>query len=185
MSKHIVVIVALAGNKAASAKLSVRERDSDSIPAVFNSESQAASFLCACIAKGTVVHADEAAAWDNLHERFEVKRINHQEAYSLDGACINMAEDHFSRLRRTEIGIQHHVAGSYLLRHAQESSWREDHGWHEDNGRIPDEDQVSRIRRALKRGRGVDFSGYRARHIAQSILSPRANQPNNTSTVTP
>jgi hypothetical protein len=44
------------------------------------------------IAKGTVVHADEAGSWDNLHERFEVKRINHQEAYSLDVACTNWAE---------------------------------------------------------------------------------------------
>ena len=60
----------------------VRERDGNSVPAVFNSESQAASFIRARIAKGTVVHADEAAAWDNLHERFEVKRINHQKAYS-------------------------------------------------------------------------------------------------------
>jgi ISXO2-like transposase domain len=64
--------------------------------------------------------------WDNLHERFEVKRINHQEAYSLDGACTNWAEEYFSRLRRAEIGVHHHVAGAYLLRYAQESSWRED-----------------------------------------------------------
>jgi hypothetical protein len=48
-------------------------------------------------AKGTKVHADEAAAWDHLHERFEVKRINHQEAHSLDGACTNQAEEYFSR----------------------------------------------------------------------------------------
>jgi hypothetical protein len=31
---------------------------------------------------------DEAGSWDNLHERFEVKRINHQEAYSMDDACM-------------------------------------------------------------------------------------------------
>ena len=80
------------------------------LAAVFNSESQAASFIRARIAKGTVVHADEAAPWDNLHERFEVKRINHQEAYSLDGACTNMAEEYFSRQRRAEIGIHHHIA---------------------------------------------------------------------------
>jgi ISXO2-like transposase domain len=77
------------------------------------------------VAKGTVVHADEAASWDGLHERFEIKRINHQEAYSLDGACTNMAEEYFSRLRRAEIGIHHHIAGAHLLRYAQESSWRE------------------------------------------------------------
>nr|QIG92078.1 transposase [Bradyrhizobium sp. 6(2017)] len=117
----------------------VRERDGNSVPAVFNSESQAASFIRARIAKWTVVHADEAASWDNLHERFEVKRINHQEAYSLDGACTNMAEEYFSRLRRAEIGIHHHIAGAYLLRYAQESSWRED------NRRVSNGDQVNRI----------------------------------------
>jgi hypothetical protein len=38
---------------------------------------------------------DEAGSWDNLHERFEVKRINLQEAYSKDNACINWAEGVF------------------------------------------------------------------------------------------
>jgi hypothetical protein len=104
----------------------VRERGGNSVPAVFNSESQASAFIRARIAKGTVVHADEAGSWDNLHERFEVKRINHQEAYSFDGACTNWAEEYFSRLRRAEIGVHHHIAGAYLLRYAQESSWRED-----------------------------------------------------------
>jgi ISXO2-like transposase domain len=142
--------------------LIVRERGSNSVPAVFNSESQAASFIRARIAKGTVVHADdEAASWDNLHERFEVKKINHQEAYSLDGACTNMAEEYFSRLRRAEIGIYHHIAGAYLLRYAQESSWRED------NRRVSNGDQVNRLAAlALKRGKSADFTGYWQRHIA-------------------
>jgi len=38
---------------------------------------------------------DEAGSWDGLHERFEMKRINHQEAYSFDGACTNQAEEYF------------------------------------------------------------------------------------------
>ena len=59
------------------------------------------------------MHAGEASAWDNLHERFEIKRINHQEAYGLDGACTHMAEKD-SRLRRAGIGIHQHIAGSYL-----------------------------------------------------------------------
>ena len=137
----------------------IRERGGNSVPVVFNTESQAASFR-ARIAKGTVVHADEAACWDNLHERFEIKRINHQEAYSLDGACTNMAEEYFSGLRRAEIGIHHHIAGTYLLRYAQESSWRED------NRRVSNGDQVSRIAAlALKRGKSVDFTGYWQRHV--------------------
>jgi ISXO2-like transposase domain len=145
-----------AGNQSGKRKVIVigRERNGNSVPAVFNSESQAASFVRARIARGTTVHADKAAAWDNLHERFEVKRISHQEAYSLDGACTDMAEEYVSRLRRSEIGIHHHIAGAYLLRYAQESSWRED------NGRISNSDQVNGLAAvALTRGKSVDFIG--------------------------
>jgi len=114
----------------------------------------------ALVAKGTVLNADEAGSWDNLHERLEVRWINHQEAYSLDGACTNQAEEYFSRLRRAEIGIHHHIAGAYLLRYAQESSWRED------NRRVSNGDQMSRIvALALKRGKSPDFTGYRQRHV--------------------
>jgi hypothetical protein len=47
-----------------------------------------------------------------------------------------MAEEYFSRLR-AEVVIQPPIAGAYLLRHAQESSWRED------NRRVSGGDQVS------------------------------------------
>src|ERR1700727_3508710 len=83
----------------------VRERGGNSVPAVFNTESQASACIRSRIAKGTVVHADEAGSWDNLHERFEVKRINHQEAYSLDGASVQWAEKRLSRLRHAKVGI--------------------------------------------------------------------------------
>jgi hypothetical protein len=86
--------------------------------------------------------------------------VSQREAYSLDGACTNYAEEYFSRLR-AEIGIHHHIAGAYLLRYAQESSWRED------NRRVSNGDQVSRIAAlAMKRGKSVDFTGYWQRHIA-------------------
>jgi transposase-like protein len=138
----------------------ITERGGNSVPAVFSSESRAASFIKARIAKGTTVHADESGAWDGLHERFEMKRINHQEAYSFDGACTNQAEEYFSRLRRAEIGIHHHIAGAYLLRYAQESSWRED------NRRVSNGDQVNRVAAlAMKRGKSVDFTGYWQRHL--------------------
>jgi hypothetical protein len=68
------------------------------------------------------VHADESGAWEGLHE---MKRINHQHAYSCDGACTNEVEEYFSRLRRAEVG-HHHIAGAYLLRYVQESSWSDD-----------------------------------------------------------
>ena len=106
---------------------------------MFRSEGAALAWVKSRIEPGTVVHADEAPAWNDLHARFEMKRINHQEAYSLDGACTNMAEEYFSRLRRAEIGHHHHIAGPYLLRYAQEASWRED------NRRVSNGDQVHRV----------------------------------------
>jgi transposase-like protein len=137
----------------------VRERGGDSIPAVFKSESHAANFIKARVAKGTKLNADEAGAWDHLHKNFEVARINHEEAYSLDDACTNWAESYFSRLRRAELGHHHHIAGTYLLRYAQESSWRED------NRRVSNGEQVNRIvALAMSRKPSVDFSGYWQRH---------------------
>lgn len=133
----------------------VRERGGESIPAVFPSEKHALDFIKSRIAKGTVVNADESPNWNDLHARFEMKRINHEEAYSLNGACTNEAEEYFSRLRRAEIGHHHHIAGVYLLRYAQEASWRED------NRRESNGSQVERVAKlALGRKPSVDFSGY-------------------------
>jgi hypothetical protein len=139
----------------------VRERDGESLPAVFKSEAQALNFIRSRVAKGTVINADESNAWNDLHSRYEMKRINHEEAYSLDGACTNMAESFFSRLRRAEVGHHHHIAGAYLLRYAQEAAWREG------NRRVPNGDQVRLVASlAMVRKPSVDFSGYWQRHKA-------------------
>ncbi|HUZ31402.1 MAG TPA: IS1595 family transposase [Xanthobacteraceae bacterium] len=140
----------------------IRERDGHSLPAVFRTEKQALNFIRSRIAKGTIVNADESASWNELHTRFEMKRINHEEAYSLDGACTNWAEEFFSRMRRAEIGHHHHIAGAYLLRYAQEASWRED------NRRSSNGEQVNRLAGlALSQKPSVDFSGYWQRHDAE------------------
>jgi hypothetical protein len=140
----------------------VRERGGNSVPGVFQSESHALSFIRSRIAKGTVVHADESRNWDALNARFEMKRINHLQSYSADGACTNWAELFFSRLRRAEVGHHHHVSGQYLIRYAQEAAWRED------NRRVPNGDQVNRIAGlAMKRGSSVDFTGYWQRHLGE------------------
>jgi len=138
----------------------IRERDGKSLPAVFRSEGAALSWIKSRIAKGTVVNADEANSWNDLHSRFEMKRINHEQAYSADGACTNSAEEYFSRLRRAEIGHHHHIAGTYLLRYAQESSWRED------NRRVANGEQTQTVASlAMHRGPSVDFCGYWQRHL--------------------
>jgi hypothetical protein len=105
----------------------IRERDGKTLPAVFRSEGEALSFIRTRVAPGTEIMADESHAWNDLGARFTMKRINHQEAYSHAGACTNGAEEFFSRMRRAEIGHHHHIAGAYLIRYAQEASWREDY----------------------------------------------------------
>jgi hypothetical protein len=137
----------------------VRERGGNSVPAVFRTEGQAQAWIKARIAHGTTVNADEASSWDGLHSHFEMKRINHEEAYSLDGACTNWAEEYFSRLRRAEAGHHHHIAGDYLLRYAQEASWREDHR------RMSNGDQTFRVAGlAMRKVTSPDFVGYWQRH---------------------
>jgi transposase-like protein len=153
----------LASNQTGKRKavIIVRERSGNSVPAVFQSESQALSFIAQRIAKGSTVHADSSPAWDALHARYEMRRVNHEEAYSLNGACTNAAEEFFSRMRRAEIGHHHHISGVYLLRYAQESTWRED------NRRTPNGDQVRQLAGLAMRCRpSVDFSGYWQRHLA-------------------
>ena len=67
----------------------IRERNGRSLPAVFRTEGRALSFIRSRIAKGTIVNTDESSSWDALHAQYEMKRVNHEEAYSLDGACTN------------------------------------------------------------------------------------------------
>lgn len=137
----------------------IREKGGETLPAVFKTEGQALDWIKRRVAKGTVLHADEAPVWNDLHAHFEMKRIDHQSAYSLDGACTNAAEGYFSRLRRGEMGHHHHIAGAYLLRYAQESAWRED------NRRVSNGEQVERVATlGLGRKKSVDFCGYWQRH---------------------
>ncbi|MFJ6025317.1 IS1595 family transposase [Brevundimonas sp. NPDC092305] len=106
--------------------VAIRERDGETRPFVAKREADGVALVAANVETGTTVHADEASHWDNLHARFATKRINHSEAYSLNGACTNMVESFFSRLRRAEAGIHHHISGKYLAAYATEMAWRED-----------------------------------------------------------
>ncbi|RYY85523.1 MAG: IS1595 family transposase [Chitinophagaceae bacterium] len=106
--------------------VAMRERKGRTRAYVVKSEAQGVALAKQHIAPGTTVHADEARHWDQLTARFPIKRINHQEAYSLDGACTNGAESFFSRMRRSEKGIHHHLSGPHLQAYVTELAWRED-----------------------------------------------------------
>jgi hypothetical protein len=133
----------------------VREREGRTLPAVSKSEGAALGFIMSRVAKGTEIVADEAASWNDLQARYAMQRIDHQAAYSDRGVYSNGAESFFSRMRRSEIGHHHHIAGNYLIRYAQEASWREDHR-RVDNGR-----QVQNVMGlAMKAPVSVDWCGY-------------------------
>ena len=62
-------------------------------------------------------------------------------------------------MRRMEIGHNHHLAGPYLTRYAQEARWRED------NRKQSSGEQISRVGKlALDAKPSVDFKGYWQRH---------------------
>ncbi|QZO02467.1 IS1595 family transposase [Chenggangzhangella methanolivorans] len=105
----------------------MRERGGRTLPFVVKHEAQSVTTLERRIRPGSTVHADEANSWNPLHYAgLNVKRINHKYAYSDEGACTNNAESFFSRIRRAEIGMHHHIAGPYLEAYAKEMAWRED-----------------------------------------------------------
>jgi transposase-like protein len=133
----------------------MREHRGRTLAQVFAGEDAAVPVIRQRIAHGTVVHADESPAWNPLHAKFAMQRVNHQDGYSVDGACTNGAESYFSRLRRGELGHHHHIAGPYLVRYAQEAAWRED------LRRVSNGEQTHGIIGLAMRSRpSVDFCGY-------------------------
>ena len=136
----------------------IRERgpDGKTLPGVFRTEADALAFIRRQVPRETTLYADEAGAWNELQARYELHRINHQEAYSLPGQVYtNNAESFFSRMRRGEIGHHHHIAGPYLIRFAQEAAWREDHR------KEPSGFQVDRlVALAMRNKPSLDFCGY-------------------------
>lgn len=109
------------------------QRGGRTVTRTFLREALGVDFARERIAPGSVISADEVAHWDLLDPNFEMRRINHSEAYSRGGVHTNLAESYFSRLRRM-IGGQHlRVEGRYLDAYAAHAAWLEDHRF-ESNG---------------------------------------------------
>jgi transposase-like protein len=138
----------------------MRERQGRTLPFVFKTEDASHDTIKSHVAPGSTIYADEASHWDQLHAKYLTKRINHSQAYSTDDACTNQAESFFSRLRRAEIGMHHHVSGPYLAAYAAEMAWREDHR------RISNGEQyMAMANAALKHGISRNWKGYWQRRI--------------------
>lgn len=132
-----------------------RERNGDSLAVVAKTEALGGELIAARIHHMSTVHADEASHWDELHAKFDTRRINHSIEYSNGYACTNQAESFFSRLRKMEVGTHHHIAGPYLHQYAAEASWRED------NRRVANGEQAGMVGVAAMRSRvSRSWKGY-------------------------
>jgi hypothetical protein len=151
------------GKRRAVVVIRERGQDGKTLPAVFRKEADALIFIRHNLPAETTLYADEAAAWNALHARYELHRINHQEAYSLKDTAqthTNNVEGFFSRMRRGEIGHHHHVAGPYLIRFAQEYAWRETHK------RVSNGQQTDKVvTLAMRSPKSPVFCGYWQRHL--------------------
>ena len=105
----------------------MRERKGRTLPFVFRAEDEAVPTIRQRVAPAATLYADEAPGWDALHLTHDLKRVNHSVNFVDGEASTNQAESYFSRLRRAEIGIHHHVSGRHLISYAREMAWREDH----------------------------------------------------------
>src|SRR5665811_61401 len=105
----------------------IRQRKGRTLTFVVRNEADGVYYANQFAEDATLLIADEAAHWDVLHQRFAIQRINHSEAYSLDGVSTNQVESFFSRLRRMVAGQHHHVSPQHLHAYAAEAAWKEDH----------------------------------------------------------
>lgn len=108
--------------------VAMRERKGRTRAYVVQSEAQGVALAKQHIAPGSTVAADEARHWDQLAARFPIERVDHSKEYRGPlGENTNQAESFFTRVRRSEKGIHHHISGPHLQAYVTELAWREDY----------------------------------------------------------
>lgn len=135
--------------------IAVRQRKGRTLPFVTHHEWEGIELAKRYVDRTAIMHADEAAHWDALHAGWDVRRINHSEAYSLNGACTNQAESFFSRLRKMIEGQHHHVSADYLHQYATHAAWLENNR-RLDNGALA----FRALGLALNHSKSIGWSGY-------------------------
>jgi transposase-like protein len=139
-----------------------RQREGRTLAFVTTSEAHGVLIVKRAVEKDTYLVADEAAHWDALHASYLTDRINHSEAYSLNGVSTNQVESYFARLRRMVDGQHHQVSPQHLHQYAHEAAWKEDHR-RLDNGALAHR----ALGLALNQKRSKFWSGYWHRSVGQ------------------
>ena len=135
--------------------VAIRARKGRTLTFVTKSEAEGVQLVKRNVMPGSVVFADEARHWDVLARAFATKRIDHTQAYSLNGAHTNHAESFFARLRRMVRGQHHFVSPKYLHQYATHAAWLEDHRTTSNGGLT-----YRLIRNAMAAPISRDFKGY-------------------------
>jgi len=90
-------------------------------------EESVQAFVARHVTAGTVISADESTAYNVLHAKYKMERVNHSVEYmGKNGENTNQAESFFSRFRRMQLGQVHKFGNLYLNRYANEAAYRED-----------------------------------------------------------
>lgn len=105
----------------------MRERGGRARSVIADSEGGAVPAILQAVQRDAILYTDEANSWFLLDGEFDKKRriIAHAKAYANGPISTNLAESFHSRMRRSEIGVHHHIAGPYLGAYAAEADWRE------------------------------------------------------------
>lgn len=97
---------------------------------------------------------DYGSQWMRLNAHYELKRVNHSKHYVEDGACTNLAESFFSRVRAAERGVYRYWWSKYAEQYGVEMAWREE------NNRIEFGEQINKIISCLMRAGISSWTGY-------------------------
>lgn len=124
------------------------------------------------VTPSSIVHVDFSTQWLPLKMYFETMRIDHSKHYSHEGACTNLAEAFFSRMRTAERGIYKHISGGYLAFYASELGWREQ--YRRTSTEFQFEQMVGAAGRAKRSGA---FKGYWRKRPANDDGGGRSGGP--------
>ena len=101
------------------------ERGGRTIAIAAGSEKLAVPVIKSLLADGAILYTDEAKAWSPLDYSHDRHVINHSKMYAIGPVSTNLAESFHSRMRRSEIGVHHHIAGPYFGAYLDENAWRD------------------------------------------------------------
>lgn len=108
----------------------------------------------------TTLLTDQSPAYADLEALATHHTVDHSVGYRVDGISTNQAESAFSRMRRAEIGVYHHLSPTWLDLYAGEMAWREDR---RRTGNLEQAEDIVAL--GCARGQSRNLKGYWQHHL--------------------